>query len=367
MRLNLGRRALTATTALIFMPPAAFPESLSDLVRKSVVRGAQLADSADSVWQAVAGETVAPWQQRQSLGALSVPPPFLDATFAQELLALPLQVGANCAGCRVQDLEAKLPAARQEAVLLYANSGAGSTSAVDPGTARRVFPNELATAVNDGGAASVANTTIFNFEVYVRWRVVQSVLSDTREPAERRKLQACFIDRLGTAMLQGPLSSALAASGPASAAALASTPRSSRPLKQAVEGCGALLSLMQQKGLFASSSVQFSLGSGTDLFDEGDWQAGGSTSWQYVVSGSALVGASQLAQDRTAATGQGAGLYPGQLLSAPLAAYLSSAGVQSRVDEYFLDNRVGRPDPRTFSDPRYYSDVLLELVAIEQP
>ena len=110
-----------------------------------------------------------------------------------------------------------------------------------------------------------------------------------------------------------------------------------------------------------------SLGSGTDLFDEGDWQAGGSTSWQYVISGSAIVGASQLAQDRTAATGQGAGLYPGQLLSAPLAAYLREAGVSSRVDEYFLDNRVGRPDPRTFSDPQYYSDVLLELVALEEP
>jgi hypothetical protein len=35
-------------------------------------------------------------------------------------------------------------------------------------------------------------------------------------------------------------------------------------------------------------------------------------------------------------------------------------------DEYFLDNRVGRPDPRTFSDPRYYSDVLLEVQALEE-
>ena len=38
----------------------------------------------------------------------------------------------------------------------------------------------------------------------------------------------------------------------------------------------------------------------------------------------------------------------------------------AEVDEYFLDNRVGRPDPRTFSDPRYYSDTLLEVVVLEQ-
>ena len=83
--------------------------------------------------------------------------------------------------------------------------------------------------------------------------------------------------------------------------------------------------------------------------------------WQYVLSGSVLVGSSQLAQDRTAQTGTGAGLYPGQLVSAPLAAWLRGRGAAASVDEYFLDNRVGRPDPRTFSDLRYYSDVLLEV------
>ena len=92
------------------------------------------------------------------------------------------------------------------------------------------------------------------------------------------------------------------------------------------------------------------MGSGTDLFDAGDWQAGGSTSWQYIVSGSALVGGSQLAQDRTAATGRGAGLYPGQLLTAPLAAYLRQLGVRARIEEYFLDNRVGNPDPNPDPD-----------------
>ncbi len=38
-----------------------------------------------------------------------------------------------------------------------------------------------------------------------------------------------------------------------------------------------------------------------------------------------------------------------------------------KVDEYFLDNSVGRPDPRTFSGPRFYSEVLLEVVALVEP
>ena len=59
--------------------------------------------------------------------------------------------------------------------------------------------------------------------------------------------------------------------------------------------------LPQANGLFSGYTLQKTMGSGADLFDEGDWQAGGSTSWQYIVSGSALVGGSQLAQDRTAA------------------------------------------------------------------
>ena len=69
------------------------------------------------------------------------------------------------------------------------------------------------------------------------------------------------------------------------------------------------------------------------------------------MSGSALVGGSQLAQDRTAATGRGAGLYPGQLLTAPLAAYLRQLGVRARIEEYFLDNRVGNPNPDPDPDP----------------
>lgn len=92
--------------------------------------------------------------------------------------------------------------------------------------------------------------------------------------------------------------------------------------------------------------------------------SGGSTLWTFAISGSAVIGASQLAQDRTAATGFGAGLYPGQLITVPLASFLRELGIPARIDEYFLDNRVGRPDPRTFSDPSYYSDVLLEVVAL---
>jgi len=223
---------------------------------------------------------------------------------------------------------------------------------------QRAFPAWLATAVEDG--VSVGNSTVFGFESYVRWRVLSEALSDGRAPAERAKLQQCFSDRLGHALLQGPLA------GVVSGRRLAGTPRPERALRQAVGDCDALLQLMKQRGLFTRAQLQLTLGSGTDLFDESDWQAGGSTSWQYIISGSAVVGASQLAQDRTAATGLGAGLYPGQLLTAPLAAYLSEANIVSRIDEYFLDNRVGRPDPRTFSDPRYYSDVLLEVVALEE-
>ena len=49
---------------------------------------------------------------------------------------------------------------------------------------------------------------------------------------------------------------------------------------QAVVSCGELLACMQRNGLFTRAQTQLTLGSGTDLFDEGDWQAGGSTSWQ---------------------------------------------------------------------------------------
>eukprot|EP00966_Prymnesium_polylepis_P202569 4692852-Prymnesium_polylepis.1 len=52
-----------------------------------------------------------------------------------------------------------------------------------------------------------------------------------------------------------------------------SLPRSKRSLQLAIDGCGALLQRMQEGGLFARYKLQLGLGSGTDLFDEGDWQA----------------------------------------------------------------------------------------------
>ena len=374
---------LGAALPLLMVPPAAFGEdnSLSSIVRRAVVRSAQFADQADSVWQQVSGEVVPAWQQPQSLATAATPPPFLDQDFAAELLALPLEVGAKVAGVSTASLTELLPAARAEAILLYASGAAGpkpllnepfygnGASEAAAGTARRAFARELATAADQG--EPVGNATLFNFESYVRWRVLQDLLSDkSKEPAERRRLQRRFSEQLGMAMLKGPLRGAsLPAASPvgaASSAPAAGAPRTEGSLKSAVSGCGALLELMQSKGLFSRHELQLTLGSGTDLFDEGDWAAGGSTSWQYVVSGSAVVGGSQLAQDRTAATGMGAGFFPGQYLTAPLAAYLAQQGIRARIDEYFLDNRVGRPDPRTFSDPRYYSDTLLEIVALEE-
>ena len=241
--------------------------------------------------------------------------------------------------------------------------GALSKSGEAPaGVAKRYFSPAIAAAAASG---DFANTTVFGFEAYARWRVLQAVLSDERAPEERRALQRCFSQRLGEELLQGPLRTAAPAAlqqqlAAGATAAVPSAPRAERSLLAAVDGCCDLLGLMQAKGLFSRYALQTTMGSGTDEFDAGDWEAGGSTQWMYIVSGSALVGGSQLAQDRTAATGRGAGLYPGQLLTAPLAAYLRQQGVAARLEEYFLDNRVGRPDPRTFSDPRYYSDTLLE-------
>jgi hypothetical protein len=354
-------RSWGAALPLLLCPPKAYSDDfLSDAVRRAVVRSAQYADKADSIWQQISGEVVPSWQVPTSSPFLE-PPPYLNEAFANDLLNLPLQVGARCAGMTIHDLESRLPEARREAVLLYRSSGqdgAGSNTPA-PATVVRSFPVSLATAISEGQPQS--NSTIFGFEAYVRWRVLSDVLSDGRAPAERKRLQRCFNEGLGTALLQGPLQDV---SKPA--ALSAALPRRERSLRNAVDGCSALLESMRAKGLFAKATLQLSLGSGTDLFDEGDWQLGGSTSWQYVVSGSALVGGSQLAQDRTATIGAGAGLYPGQCLTAPLAAYLKQVGIDARIDEYFLDNRVGRPDPRTFADPRYYSDVLLEVVALEE-
>ena len=87
---------------------------------------------------------------------------------------------------------------------------------------------------------------------------------------------------------------------------------------------------------------------------------------QYVIAGSAVVGARSRARPYR---GNGRGDVPvlGQFLTAPISAYLNrQLSINARIDEYFLDNRVGRPDPRTFSDPRFYSEVLLEVIALEE-
>jgi hypothetical protein len=369
------RRLIGAVLPLLATPQPAFSEDLSTAARRAIVRSAQIADQIDSVWQQVAGEVVPAWQRPQALSARNIPPASLDEAFASSLLSIPLEVGAQCCGLSVSELKLRLPKARREAVLLYGDSqpapaplnneplngrmGSGESSSV-PGTARRGFSRALATAAESG--ASVSNSSLFNFEAYCTWRVLQAALSDSRSPAERKQLQRCFDERLGAALLHGPLAPAAL---PQVSLEELRLPRAERSLRQAVDGCDALLRLMQERGLFSRHEVSLQgMGSGTDLFDEDDWQAGGSTLWTFAISGSTVIGASQLAQDRTAATGLGAGLYPGQLITAPLASYLRELGIPTRIDEYFLDNRVGRPDPRTFSDPSYYSDVLLEVVAL---
>ena len=108
------RGALIAFPALFVCPLPVLPDDFSTQVRRTVVRGAQLADAADGVWQQFAGEVQAPWQKQQQLGPDSVPPAFLDASTARELLTLPLEAGARCAKLSVDSLLAKLPAARQQ-------------------------------------------------------------------------------------------------------------------------------------------------------------------------------------------------------------------------------------------------------------
>jgi hypothetical protein len=219
-----------------------------------------------------------------------VPPASLDEAFAGALLSIPLEVGAQCCGLSVRELESRLPKARREAVLLYSDGlpappplnneplygrMGGNQPSIAPGTAVRGFSRALATAVENGG--SVSNSTLFNFEAYCTWRVLQAALSDSRSPAERKQLQNCFGERLGTALLRGPL--ALAALPPVSPEER-NLPRAERSLRLAVDGCEALLKLMQERGLFSRYQVSLQgMESGTDLFDEGDWQAGASRLW----------------------------------------------------------------------------------------
>jgi hypothetical protein len=353
-------RHLGAALPLLLLPPRtalSADDSLSTAVRRAVVRSAQIADSADAVWQQVAGEVTPPWQPPQPLDPQSTPASLLDADFAILCLQLPLEAGASCCAVRAELLAAMLPAARREAVLLYGAGGGGAA-----GTAQRGFSREVSSAVDTGGKRTLSNPAVFGFEAFVTWRVLQRVLSlDQPSPAQRRQLQRCFSQKLGSAMLRGPLRPA--SSPPlhwvgAVASPALPPPQRATSLREALAGCDALLQCMRRGGLLA----RFTLLS-PDAIDDEAWQAGDGLTWQYDVRGSPLVGASQLAQERTVATGQGGGLYPGLLVTAPLRQYLLEAhAVDALIEEYFLDNRIGRPDPRTFADPSYYTDLLLEVV-----
>ena len=346
MRLTRATVARLGGTVLplLLCPQQAFPVDFIGEARRAVVRGAQVADVADSLWQQVAGEVEPAWRQSKRVDTAKAPPPFVDEAFADEVLSLSLDVGARCAGVPLSSLQSKLPAAREAAILLYQTPAADGGRAAPAGAAVRRFPPAFATAIDDG--VSIGNSSLFAFESYVRWRVLQDVLSEGRSGEERAALARCFRERLGLAMIDGPLKPAL------SSLQLTGEGTTVLSAREAMDGCAAILQAMRQKGVLSRIELP-PLDSSTEEI--------GPMTWQYVLSGSVLVGSSQLAQDRTAQTGTGAGLYPGQLVSAPLAAWLRGRGAAASVDEYFLDNRVGRPDPRTFSDLRYYSDVLLEV------
>ena len=247
----------TAALSLLTVPHAAQSDDLSNFVRRAVVRSAQVADQADSVWQQLAGEVVPAWQKPNALPTMTVPPPLLDGAFADSLLALPLEAAAKCSGASASSLTALVPGARQDAALLYQEQSEGDVRPLQneplygalskpgpapAGVALRGFAPSLVTAA---AAGDFTNSTLFGFEAYARWRVLQGELSDGRPAEERRQLQRCFSDKLGEEMLTGPLRSAKLPPPPALALARAPTPRTEQSLLQAVDGCGALLDVMQ--------------------------------------------------------------------------------------------------------------------------
>ena len=210
-------RVGSAALSLLVVPHAARSDDLSNFVRRAVVRSAQIADQADSVWQQVAGEVVPAWQKPSALPATTVPPPLLDRAFADALLALPLEAAAKCSGGSVSSLTALVPGARQDAALLYQEQDGGEVRPLQnepfygalskpgpapAGVALRGFAPSLVTAA---AAGDFTNSTLFGFEAYARWRVLQGALSDERPAEERRQLQRCFSERLGDEMLAGPL------------------------------------------------------------------------------------------------------------------------------------------------------------------
>ena len=176
----------TAALSLLAVPHAARSDDLSNFVRRAVVRSAQVADQADSVWQQLAGEVVPAWQKPNALPTMTVPPPLLDAAFADALLALPLEAAAKCSGVSSASLAALVPGARQDAALLYQEQSEGDVRPLQnepfygalskpgpapAGVALRGFAPSLVTAA---AAGDFTNSTLFGFEAYARWRVLQA-------------------------------------------------------------------------------------------------------------------------------------------------------------------------------------------------
>ncbi len=169
---------LMALSAGAVPRPAASADDISSIVRRAVVRGAQIADQVDSVWQQVAGEVVPAWQQPTS--QTIAPPPLIERDFASVMLDLPLDVAASCAGTTSASLFAAVPGARQDAVLLYSPDGVSAPAplqneplygalskagAPPPGAAVRGFAPSL---LADASAGDYSNSTLFGFEAYAR-------------------------------------------------------------------------------------------------------------------------------------------------------------------------------------------------------
>lgn len=209
---------------------AADDASFSSSVRRAIVRGAQKADQLDGIWQQISGEVAPPWQRVAPVSSPQ-PPLFLDLEFGTAVLTLTLDVGARLTKRPRDALFSQLQQVREQSVLLYGETDGGSAAL---GTAQRAFPKSLASAVADG--YPISNATVFNFEVYILWRLLQDLV-----PAADRQR---FLLDLGNAMLHAP---------PLTNLELPrfdnSVPRSSRSLKKAVDGCDEILSKLQEAGL----------------------------------------------------------------------------------------------------------------------
>jgi len=234
---TVPRQTVLRVTALPLLLLAMGETDLSTVIRRAVVRGAQTADKLDGLWQRFSGE-VLPLQQSITPPVSSPPPAFLELEYARAALDIPLEVGAQLSDLGPAAWASRLQQARQQSVLLYGESAEAAPRA---GAATRVFPRALASAVADGYPAN--NATVFNFEVYVRWRLLQDVI-----PAGQRPL---FTSRLGEAMLRAaPLRTAIVPLRDRVSA------RGARSLRDVVDGCNQLLACMAAAGLVNSLYVR---------------------------------------------------------------------------------------------------------------